>query len=159
MMPVDRQDPPADDQRAGGTGPEAFFRLREQLDELVEYGWTYVSARADAIVVVLRRLGLLAVVALVALVIFCAMLATATVVGIVGLALLVGEALGSAWAGYAVTGFGLLALTMISLLVGVALLQRRFRRSTKKKYERRHQAQRARFGRDVTGAAGGAQRS
>jgi hypothetical protein len=137
------------DDEPQGTGPEALDRLRAQLEELAEYGRTYLAARKDAIVVGVRRAALWTAVGVVGLAIACALLCTATVIGILGLAQLVGQALDAPWAGYVIVGFGLLALAVLGLLAAVVVLNRSFRRSTVKKYERRHQRQRARFGRDI----------
>lgn len=142
-------------------GPEAFRRLQSQLEELAEYAKLYASARKDAIVATVRNLALLAVAGILALLIGSAMLITAAVIGLIGLAQLIGVALGDRlWAGYLVTGFGLLALVAIAVAVALVVLQRRFRKQTVDKYVKRHKSQRARFGHDVAGqAANGSGRS
>ncbi len=154
-MPVNRFDESAADPADTADepkGPEAFHRLERQLEELGEYGRLYLSARADAIVARLRQIGLWAVAAVGGVAILCALLATATVIGVLGLAQLIGQALGERlWAGYLITGFGMLALFVAAIVAAAVILPRRFRSKTVKKYERRHQTQRARFGRDVAG--------
>jgi uncharacterized membrane protein YedE/YeeE len=121
----------------------------------------YLSARADAILASLRRLGLWLVIGAVGLVVALAMLTAAAVIGILGIADLVGQALGERpWAGYVVTGFGLLAIFAIGLFAAMLMLRRSFRNRTVKKYARRHSQQRARFGHDAAQAAArGSERS
>ena len=156
--PEEESDAPQD----GPTGgPEAFGRLQSQLEELVEYARLYASAQKDAIVATVRKLAILAIASVIALLIVSATLVTAAVIGLIGLAQLIGVALGERlWAGYLITGFGLLVLVALTLAVTIAAMQRMFRKQTVEKYARRHQAQRARFGHDVgQQAAGGPQRS
>lgn len=143
----------ADDESLRG-GPEAIERLHAQFEELVDYVRLYLSARADALVASLRRLGLWLVVGAVGLVVTFAMLTAAAVIGILGIADLVGQALGERpWAGYVVTGFGLLAIVALGLLAAVLVLRRSFRNQTVEKYARRHREQRTRFGHDAAQAA------
>lgn len=167
-MPVNRFDPAppgtppdADEADAEPGGPEAVHRLHGQLEELAEYVRLYLAARGDAIRASLRVAGLWLVVGIVALVALVAMLATAATIGMLGLADLVGQQVGRPWAGYVITGFGFLALCILGLVLAVAVLRRRFRKQTMKKYARRHEEQRRRFGHDVLGqaAAGQAERS
>lgn len=161
-MPVNRFDPSTsgpspqgpevtDDSTQRG-GPEAVERLQRQLEELTEYVRLYVAARADAIWAVLRRFGVWLVIGIAALAVLVAMLSTASAIAILGVADVVGQALGNRpWAGFVVTGFGLLAISGLVLIMATVILRRRFRNRTVKKYARRHTEQRARFGRDVTG--------
>jgi hypothetical protein len=142
-------------------GPEAFGRLQSQLEELAEYARLYVSAKKDAILATVRKLALFAVAGILAFLIGSALLVTAAVIALLGLAQLIGAALGDRlWAGYLITGFGLLALVAIVLAVAIFAMQRRFRKQTVEKYAKRHKSQRARFGHDVVGqAANGSRRS
>jgi hypothetical protein len=141
-------------------GPEAVERLHAQLAELVEYGRLYLSARADAIVASLRRLGLWLLIGAVGLVVAFAMLTAAAVIGLLGIADLLGQVLGERpWAGYVVTGFGLLAICALGLFAVMLVLRRSFRNKTVKKYARRHSEQRARFGHDAAQAARASERS
>ncbi|MEX0678277.1 MAG: hypothetical protein WD063_14445 [Pirellulales bacterium] len=159
-MPVNRFDmppsgqspegPDADDDETVRGGPEAVQRLHRQFEELGEYVRVYLAARGDAIRASLRRLALWLVVVIAALVVLVAMLATAAAIAILGVADVVGQALGRPWAGYVVTGFGLLAIGGLVLMAATIILRRRFRNRTVEKYARRHREQRARFGRDVT---------
>ncbi len=154
QRPDDDPEPAPDDAPAGG--PEALGRLQAQLEEMAEYARLYASARKDAIVAALRKVALLAAAGIVALLIVTATLVTAAVIALLGLAQLIGAALGDRlWAGYLITGFGLLALVALGLAVSIFAMQRRFHKQTLEKYARRHQAQRARFGHDVGQQAAG----
>jgi hypothetical protein len=130
-------------------GPEVFRRFQSQLEELGDYARLYASAKKDALTSSVRRAALWVAVSLVAAAIAVSTVITATVLALLGLAQLIGEALGDRpWAGYLITGGGLLLLLAIGMLVALTTLQSKFRKQTVQKYERRHQAQRARFGHD-----------
>jgi hypothetical protein len=156
-MPVEQVDPEMsndldpDAQNRGG--PEAVRRLQAQLEELAEYVRLYLAARGDAIWTSVRMSALWLVVGTVGLVALVALVASAAAILMVGIAELVGDGLGRAWAGYAVTGFGFLALCAAGLVAAVIVLRRRFRQKTLKKYARRHEEQRRRFGHDAAGQA------
>lgn len=169
-MPTNRVDPPAADSEpeprdVDGTdhgGPAAIERLHRQAEEFGEYVRHYLAARGDRLRAALRSAGLWAIVGLVALTVVLAMLATATAIAILGLAEIAGTALGDRpGAGYLVTGGGLLAITAIGLVGAVLLLKRSFRKGTVKRYARRHERQKARFGHDASqqAAAGRRERS
>jgi hypothetical protein len=164
IMPVNRfepsasptppeAEPGADDQAADRGGPEAVRRLHAQLEELGQYVRLYLAARGDALLASVRAIGLWLVAGVAALVALVALLATAAAIGMLGVADLVGQSLGRPWAGYVITGFGFLALCALGLLVALVMLRRSFRRKTVKKYARRHEEQRRRFGHDVAGRA------
>lgn len=143
-------DDPAHNNGAG-KGPEAFRRLQAQLEELGDYARLYASAKKDALTSSFRRAALWMAVGLVAAAIAVSTVITATVLALLGLAQLIGEALGDRpWAGYLITGGGLLLLLAAGMLLALTTLQSRFRKQTVQKYERRHQAQRARFGHDAS---------
>ncbi len=140
-----------DPEHENGTakGPEAFRRLQSQLEELSDHARLYASAKKDALTSSVRRAALWMVIGAVAAAIAVSIVVTATVFALLGLAQLIGEALGDLpWAGYLITGGGLLLLLAIGMLVALTWLQSRFRKQTVQKYERRHQAQRARYGHD-----------
>lgn len=147
-------DPSDDNSREGG--PEAIRRLQAQLEALGDYARFYASAKKDSLVASARKLALLGLAGLAAFAVFCTMLMTAAVFALLGLAQLIGEAVGDRpWAGYMIVGFGLLILVAMGLLTAVVVLQRRFRTQTVKKYAKRHQTQTARFGHDRGQHAGG----
>jgi len=145
----------------GGTGPEALRRLQAQLEELSEYARLYAAARKDAILASTRNVALWAAAGVVGLVVVSAALVTAAVLGLVGLAQIIGIALGDRlWAGYLITGFGLLLIVALSFAAMIVQVRRRFRKQLVDKYAKRHASQRARFGHDVAQqAAGAAQRN
>jgi hypothetical protein len=143
--------PRAETQRvdgAAGGGPEAVSRLERQFEEFLEYLRLYAAARGDALVATLRRLGLRLAVAAMGLVVLSATVGAAAVLAILGLAQLIGQALGDRlWAGYLITGIGVLAILAAVLAVGMFVMSRRFRNRTVEKYARRHREHEARFGR------------
>lgn len=131
-------------------GPEAFRRLQSQLEELGDYARLYASAKKDALTSSLRRTLLWATVGVVAASIAVTTVIMATVLAMLGLAQLLGEALGDRlWAGYLIVGGGLLLLLAVSVVMAFTMLQSRFRKQTVQKYERQRQVQRARFGHDA----------
>lgn len=139
------------DANGSAKGPEAFRRLQSQLEELGDYARLYASAKKDALSSSLRRAALWAAVGLVAGSIAVTSVIAATVLALLGLAQLLGEALGERpWAGYLITGGGLLLLLASGMFITLLILQSRFRKQTVQKYERRHQAQRARVGQDAS---------
>lgn len=136
-------------------GPEAFRHLYSQLEELGDYARLYASAKKDALTSSVRRLALWAALGIVVASIAVTAVVTATVLAMVGLAQLLGEAFGDRlWAGYLVSGGGLLVALVVGLLLAMKLLDSKFRKQTVQKYERRHQAQRARFGHDASERSG-----
>jgi hypothetical protein len=132
-------------------GPEAFRHLQSQLEELADYARLYASAKKDALTSSVRRAALWAATGVIAATIAVSTVVTATVLTLVGLAQFLGEALGDRlWAGYLLTGGGFLILLAIGVWVTLTTLQSKFRQQTVKKYESRHNAQRARFEHDET---------
>lgn len=162
MMPTNRFDrtsfagsedsPP---ENGSGKGPEAFRRFQLQLEELGEYARLYVAAKKDAMTSSLRRAALWAAAGLVAASIAVTSVITATVLAMLGLAQLIATGLGDrVWAGNLILGGGLLFTLGLGIFLAVYLLQSKFRKQTVQRYESRHQAQRARFGRDVRQRSG-----
>jgi hypothetical protein len=133
-------------------GPDAFRQFQLQLEELGEYARLYASAKRDALTSVVRRAAMWAAVAALAGSIAVATVITATVLAMIGLSQLLGQLLGDRpWAGYLVVGGGLLLVLAITTFAVMKSLDSKFRKQTVQKYERRHQAQRTRFGHDATG--------
>jgi hypothetical protein len=138
-------------ENGAGKGPEAFRQLQAQLEELADYARLYVSAKKDAITCSLRRAAVWAAIGVVAASVAVTTVITSTVLTMIGLSQLIGEALGDRpWAGYLITGGGLILLLAVGTLIALTTLQSRFRKQTVQKYERRHQAQRNRFGHDAS---------
>jgi len=134
-----------------GKGPEAFRHFQAQLEELADYARLYASAKKDALTSSIRRAALWMAIGLVAASVAVASVITATVLALLGLAQLIGQALGERlWAGYLITGGGFILLLAAGMVLALSTLQTRFRKQTVQKYERRHQAQRARFGHDAS---------
>lgn len=147
----------AEHTRANGHagGPEAVHELFGQLEEFGEYARLYLQAKRDLFTALLRRFGLILAVALVALVVVGSLLAAAAVLSLVGLSWLIGDAMGRPWAGYLITGGGLLVICFGGMWLAIARVRRSFYVQTVEKYARRHEAQRQRFGHDVRQRAAG----
>jgi hypothetical protein len=144
-------DEPQAEPNANGGGPEAVRRAQRQLEELVEYARLYVSARSDAVKVRVVRLGLLAVAGFLLLLVAGSVAVTAAVISLLGIAGAIGDALdGRLWAGYLITGGGLLLSLALAVVVTLRAVRRGMQRRMSDKYERRHQQQRERFGHDVS---------
>lgn len=160
-MPVHRVDPqsagPQQPEPDDVGGPEAIARLNRQAEEFGEYVRHYLAAQGDSWLVTLRSAALWLVAALVALTVLTAVLATAAVIAVLGVADLTAQALGErTWAGYLLTGCGILTLTAILVLGAIVILGRRFRQGTVNKYAKRHRQQRVRFGHDAAEQAAAA---
>ncbi len=146
--------PPDDTPDADQTGPASARRLQRQLEELDEFARYYLAARLDAILASVRRTAMSLVVAILGVLILAACLVTCAVIAILGIAELVGRMLGdSPGAGYLVTGFGLLVISALALVIVMALVQRSSRERTARKYAQRRHEQKTRFGHDVTDQA------
>jgi membrane protein implicated in regulation of membrane protease activity len=131
-------------------GPASARRLQRQLEELDEFARYYLAARLDAILASVRRTAMSLLAAILAVLILAACLVTCAVIVILGLAELVGRMLGdSPGAGYLVTGFGLLIISALALVIVMALVQRSSRERTARKYAQRRHEQKTRFGHDV----------
>jgi hypothetical protein len=144
-----QREPAADDVN-DGTGPRAAGRLREQFEELVEFVRLYLAVRIDAIGSSLRRAVVGLALAACGLLVIAALLVTSVVVFVLGIAEIIGRALGDRfWAGNLITGFGLLLISGLIAFATLSALARSSRERTIRKYEQRHQQQRARFGHDA----------
>ncbi len=147
------------DESSTSAGPAAFGRLEQQLQELVEFVACYLAALLDMQGAQLRRVAVILAAAMLALAVVAGVLVTCTVIGILGIAELVSSGLGDRpWAGKLITGFGLLLAIAVSLVVAVAGMNRRFRERTVRKYVRRSEQQKARFGHDAADQAAAARR-
>ena len=122
----------------------------KHLAELREFALHYVAARKDQAQVAARRLLVLLGIVVFAGAAGITLLVTSAVLVLTGLAAVVGDALGSsAGIGQLVVGSGTLLAFCLMLWLGLAVRRRFARQQTRQKYERRHDAQRARFGADV----------
>ncbi len=125
---------------------EAFARFAE-LREFVAY---YVSTRIDLVKLTIRRAGILAVLGIIALLAASTVVVTATVLVCIGLADMIGAALGRhAWAANLITGAAILAVIGVGGWIGVRWLMSSVRKQMVRKYELRRQKQRRDFGHDV----------
>jgi hypothetical protein len=143
-------DDTSEDADADGSGPAALGRLEKQWEELIEYVSYYLAVRLDAARSSLWRAAILLAAGLLALAVAGGFLVACVVMGVMGLAQLVGVALGDRpWAGNLVTGFGLLAICALAVAIGMMLVNHRFREKTARRHAQRRAQQRERFGHDV----------
>jgi hypothetical protein len=137
------------------TGPAAVRQLWSQVEELGEFARFYLAARMDAVRASLRKFAVALVLVAVGLVVIGSLLVTALVVLILGIGDGIGQALGDRlWAGYLITGGGLLLILGLTLFAAIRRLARSSRERTVLKYEQLRRQQKARFGHDVREQAG-----
>jgi len=135
---------------AGASTAHPLDPLVKHLAELREFSLHYVEARKDQAKASAKRFMLLAGLVCVGGVIGIALVATSTILVLAGLATVVGDVLGNrAGVGQLVVGGS--TLLACSGVVWIVLSRRSWiaRKETQQKYERRHHAQRVRFGEDA----------
>lgn len=121
-----------------------------QVRELRDYAAQYLSAKADGIKVKARKAVVLGVLGLLALIVGAVVLITAASLMVIGLAELIGSALGGRmWAGNLIVGVGILVMLGIGAWWGVRKLFNSSAASTVKRYEQRLKNQRAAHGHDA----------
>ena len=131
--------------------PRVERTWKEELSELAEYLRHYVEVRKDSVGTRLQKLLLQVIMGAIAGIAALAAVAVAVTLALVGLADLLGDALGERyWAGKLIVGFGLIAGIGVGLFLYRSRSLTSLRTKTLAKYEQRHNIQRQRFGRDVT---------
>jgi hypothetical protein len=136
-----------DPKKAGFEPPRPLDGVTQQVHELVEHARLYVEARKDMMRATIRSLIVKAVLAAIAAVAGITVIIVAVVQmmsgAAEGLGLLFGE---HYWLGELVIASAVFLIVAIAAFVGIRVLTRSARERTIKKYERRQQAQRQRFG-------------
>jgi len=129
---------------------EAFKDLSTRFAEVGEYISYYLAAKADALKVTVRNIGVMAVLGVLGLLGGGAFVITAVVLLERGIAGALGALFGGRWwLGEIVASILYLALLAGGVWFGMKKLTGTSRERTAKKYEQRRQQQRAKFGTDV----------
>jgi hypothetical protein len=141
---------PAADHEDGPKGLEPPLPLGgivQQVRELVEHANLYVEARKDMLRAALRSLVWKAILGVVGAVAGVTLIIVSVVYLMSGIAHGLGWLFGDRyWLGELVTAAVVFLILGIGSVVGIKLLTKSARERTVKKYERRQQAQRERFG-------------
>jgi uncharacterized membrane protein len=139
-----------DHEKKGYQPPRPLDGIVQQLRELVDHANLYVEARKDMMRATVRNLIIKAVLGIVAAITGVTLIIVAVVQlmsgAATGLGLLFGE---QYWLGELVLAAAVFLILAIGAFVGLKLLTKSARERTIKKYERRQQAQRERFGRST----------
>jgi hypothetical protein len=140
--------------RAANAKPDLWSPLLLHVDELREYFYYYLGARADLVRAHARRLVLAALLVLVGAVVAATLAATATVLLLIGLGEGLGRLLGErVWLGNVLTGALVLATAGVGGLWAARWLINNSRLRTIRSYAQRRERQRRQFGRDVSSRA------
>jgi hypothetical protein len=139
-----------DAQGAGAPNAHPLEPLIKHLAELREFALHYGEARKDQAKASAKHFIMLAGLVCVVGVSGIALVTTSAILVLTGLAEVVGEALGDrAGLGRLVVGGGTLMACIGMIWIALSRRNWNARQQTKQKYERRHHAQRVRFGEDV----------
>ena len=131
--------------------PNPLEPLLEQIALVRAYAQHYFEAQSDAARAAIRRTMLKAAAGLVAAIVAVTFVIACTIMLAEGLAELIGVAAGGRpWVGNVALGGGVLLILAVSAGIYIARKLRAAREHTIRKYENRHDAQRAKFGVDVT---------
>lgn len=129
---------------------EALGRLGAHFAELKDYIGYFIAAKADALKVTARNIGIFAALGLIGLAAGSAFIFTTVVLVCVGIAAgLVRLFNGSIWAGTLVAGMLFITLLAGGIYLGMRMITKASRERTVRKYASRQQQQRAKFGTDV----------
>jgi len=131
--------------------PHPLEPLLHQIAMLRAFALHYVEVQKDATKAAIRRLVVTATFALLAAIVGGTILIVSAAMIADGLAELVSWALGSSpWVGKLVVGGGVLVTLALAGWILIYLLKRAQRKRVLRKYESLHNAQRAKFGTDVS---------
>ena len=142
---------PADAEDSGRveSSVDALRRLSARLVELGEYARYFLSARADAIKVAARNIGVYAALGVLGLMAGVTFVVSAVVLICFGIAALLVWAFHSLWLGTLVAGLIFLIVLGAGAWLGISMFKHSARERTVRKYGARKQQQRDRFGTDV----------
>jgi uncharacterized membrane protein len=137
--------------RSGYGPPHPLDGVSKQVREIVEYANFYVEARKDMLRATVRSLIWKAVAGIVAGLAGITVIIVAVVYLLSGIAHGLGRLLGDEfWLGELLTAVVIFLALMIAGWIAVRSMNRKARERTMKKYERRQQQQRERFGHSAT---------
>ena len=138
-------------ERSGYGPPHPLDGLSKQIREIIEYANFYVEARKDMLRASVRSLVWKAVAGVVAGLVGVTVIIMAVVYLLSGIAHGLGRLLGDEfWLGELVTAVSIFLALIFAGWIAVRSMNRKARERTKKKYERRQQQQRERFGHSAT---------
>jgi hypothetical protein len=140
--------------KPGYEPPRPLDGIMQQVREFVEHANLYVEARKDMLRATVRSLIVKAVLGVVGAIAGVTLIIVAVVQLMSGAAKGLGVLFGERyWLGELVVASTVFLVLVIGAFVGIKLLTKSARERTIKKYERRQQAQRQRFGRSTTDRA------
>jgi len=137
--------------RASDSPASAVADAVARLREVKEYATYFISAKWDAIKILLRNVTIFAALGLLGMVIGATVLVMAVVLFLWGAAAGLGMLFPDRywWLGPLLLGFLILGGTVAGVFVGMKILTNASRKRTIKKYESRQRQQRADYGHDV----------
>ena len=134
-------------------GPEAVAEAMKHFAEAREYLAYLAAVEFDRLKLRLRRAAMWAIIGIAAVVVFLAILVTAVGLLLWGLAALLVALLGwPIWAGALAVGGGVVLIAVVALLIDFWAWNRGAYSAARRRYEKRKQRQRERFGRSVDSA-------
>ena len=140
--------------KSGYEPPRPLDGIMRQVREFVEHANLYVEARKDMLRATVRSLIVKAVLGLVAAIAGVTLIIVAVVQLMSGAAEGLGVLFGERyWLGELVVASTVFLVLVVGAFVGIKLLTKSARKRTIKKYERRQQTQRQRFGHSTTDRA------
>lgn len=126
-----------------------FRELRSRSNEIAEYTQYLIAIEIDRLLLRTKRLAVMGAFAALGAVIAGVILLASAALLIVGLAGVIGQALGSFWLGAIVVGAGVMLLLAASCAFGWWYLNHSALTQLRAKYQERRARQRSRFGRDI----------
>lgn len=123
--------------------------LKLRFAEILEYTKYLVAVETDRVKHTAIRIGFLAALGIVGLIVATGALVAATTLLLIGIAGVIGNALGSFWLGATIMGAAILILTAIGAFIGYRMVTRGAIKKLRLKYVERRQKQKKEFGRDI----------
>jgi hypothetical protein len=143
-------DAPGADPPTAAPAEPSLGSIPDYLGELKSYATYWLAAKIDLLRLRIKRAIIYAILAVIGLIAAIALIVTAAVLLLVGLAGLIGNALGHrAWAGDLIVSLLVLGGIVIGVYAGVNWFLGVSRKATEQKYENKRNQQRSEHGRDV----------
>lgn len=136
-------------QEAGPSISKLGEDLRIAFAEFGEYTKYLIALEVDRATLMAKKAGFFAGVGVIGLAVVMAALATGTGLLLIGIAGLIGHALGSFWLGATIVGLLMLILLAAGAWIGWSLLTKRAMKAMRLKYADRRQRQKKMYGRDI----------
>ncbi len=129
--------------------------LKRSAAEFAEYAKYLIALEVDNATLMAKKAAIFAALGVIGLVVFLGILAVSTGLLMVGIAGLIGSALGSFWLGATIVGLLVLLLTGIGGAIGIRYFNTQAYKKLRLKYADRRQRQKEMFGRDIREVANG----